>query len=70
MKLEVVRMPKLIYTERSCRRTIITINDYVIDELIEELDERRRDYDDRVKKRVELFQAALGVKATLNRGVE
>jgi hypothetical protein len=70
MKLEVTRMPKLIYPERSCRRNIISINDIIIDDLIEGLDELRRDYDDRVSVRVRLFEEALGVKAEYGRGIE
>ena len=68
MELEILRMPKLPHPDRNCRRTLIVINSYVIEDLTEGLDELRSEYDRRVKERVAIFQSALGVKAMHGRG--
>jgi len=68
MELEILRMPKLTHPDRNCRRTLIVINSYVIEDLTEGLDELRSEYDRRVKERVAIFQSALGVKAMHGRG--
>jgi hypothetical protein len=68
IELEILRMPKLVHPARNCRRTLIAINSYIIEDLTEGLDELRSEYDKRVKDRVAIFQSALGVKAMYGRG--
>lgn len=69
MKLQLVRMPDQRDGFRRDRVHFITINDVIVERLIEAAPESRWDYDTRVMTRIAVFEQALGVKHEKTRGI-